>query len=98
MITGGREDRPGARLEDDAVTDQLAPAVDADLAARAPAGPPAPVDTPAPSAPATPAAEEVRLVSEGVVDGVELFTWYDADGRVLAEHAPLDPTLKQCGC
>jgi len=82
------------------VTDQLS-ATDAGLAARAPAGPPAPVDTPAhshPSTPASPAAEEVRLVSEGFVDGVELFTWYDGEGRVLAEHTPLDPTLKQCGC
>jgi len=91
------------------VTDQLS-ATDAGLAARAPAGPPAPVDTPAhshpstpstpasPASPASPAAEEVRLVSEGFVDGVELFTWYNGEGRVLAEHTPLDPTLKQCGC
>lgn len=42
--------------------------------------------------------EEVRLVSEGVVDGVELFTWFNAEGRVIAEHTPLDPTLKSCGC
>lgn len=93
------------RTEDEPVTDQLATPLDAPpaagLAARAPAGPPAPLETPAhahPATPATPAAEEVRLVSEGFVDGVELFTWYDGEGRVLAEHTPLDPTLKQCGC
>ncbi len=59
----------------------------------APAAPPT-----SPTAPAYASAQEVRLVSEGVVDGVELFTWYDGAGRVLAEHAPLDPSLKQCGC
>ena len=90
-------DQLSARLDPatDAATD--AP-TDAGLAARAPAGPPAPVATPAHTHPATPAAEEVRLVSEGFTDGVELFTWYDGEGRVLAEHTPLDPTLKQCGC
>ena len=89
-VRAGGEDRPVVRTEDDPVTDQLSP----ELAARSEAGPPAPAAAPT----AVTAAEEVRLVSEGFVDGVELFTWYDGEGRVLAEHTPLDPTLKQCGC
>ncbi|MBF5082285.1 hypothetical protein [Quadrisphaera sp. INWT6] len=94
-------DQLSARLDPatDAATDAPTDAAtDAGLAARAPAGPSAPVATPAHTHPATPEAEEVRLVSEGFTDGVELFTWYDGEGRVLAEHTPLDPTLKQCGC
>lgn len=89
MITGGGEDGPSTRADDGPVTEQLAPgAVPTAPGSSAGAAPP----------PAAVAAEEVRLVSEGFVDGVELFTWYDGAGRVLAAHAPLDPTLKQCGC
>ena len=40
----------------------------------------------------------VQMVSEGLVDGVELVTLLDASGAVLEEHVPLNQHAKVCGC
>ncbi|SDQ84999.1 hypothetical protein SAMN05428996_2885 [Quadrisphaera sp. DSM 44207] len=40
----------------------------------------------------------VQLVSEGVVDGVELVTILAADGRVIERSVPLNDAAKSCAC
>ena len=44
------------------------------------------------------AAELRQLVSEGVVDGVELFSVLDGRGVVLEEHLELNDAARSCGC
>jgi len=42
--------------------------------------------------------QTVQMVSEGLVDGVELVTLLDASGAVLEQHVPLNQHAKVCGC
>ena len=57
------------------------------------------MSTETPGAPAHVREEQtVQLVSEGLVDGVELVTILDASGAVLERHVPLNQHAKVCGC